>query len=563
MISSTSTAAIGPWRLAAIGAVGALAVGAGVVAGSFLMTSRVALGGGAAYVPANAPFYVELSVVPSAEQDAALRELLGHFPSIEGIDLARPLGDQLAEYVDEQMAAEDVDISWTTDVAAWFDGHVAIAMTELSLEGTIESEAVPDGVVLLGVTDPAAASAAIARITAAAPNMEFTETEHAGVTVHVAAGEDGGAYALTDDQLVVGSTAAAVESALDAHANPSTSLATTADLARMVAVLPSDWLAFATWDRTDVVAQALAAAAPADPATTDAMRGLLESQPLRGAVAVSAAGDRIAVDTASDPPTGYPTANADRGLSAEVPGDALFYSESGNVGAALGWFIGGIKDAADEAGAGGEELGMIEAALGGDLEEVLSWIGDAAVAAGVTDGTPYAGVVINPTDIAEAERRIDQLATFATLGALDPSMGITVETETVGGATITTFRWETTDLEAFAEDVDAVVVEVAVTDDRVLIGVGDDFVRASLGLAESSSLAAQPRYSEAVAELGGPDSAGITWVDLAGLHDAMSTIAGPMLPSESTEWLGPFDRFVSVTRLESGLLVQHAALLVE
>jgi hypothetical protein len=438
-----------------------------------------------------------------------------------------------------------------------------MAVTELSLDAAMESEAVPPGVVLLGVTDSAAASAAIERITAAAADVEFTETEHAGVTVHVATGADGGAYALTDDQLIVGSTEAAVASALEAHANPSTTLATTADLARMVAVLPSDWLAFATWDLTDVVAQALSAASAEDTAATDAMRGLLESQPLRGAVAVSAAGDRIAVDTASDPPSGYPTANADRGLSAEVPGDALLYSESGNVGAALGWLIGGIKDAAAESGAGGEEIAMIEAALGGDLEEVVSWIGDAAVVAGLTDGTPYAGVVINPTDIAEAERRIDQLATFASLGALDPSMGITVETETVDGATVTTFRWEAADLEAFAEDVDAVVVEVAVTDERVLIGVGDAFVRASLGLAEASSLAAQPRYSEAVAELGGPDSAGITWVDLAGLHDAISTLAGPMLPSESAEWLGPFDRFVSVTRLESGLLVQHAALLVE
>ena len=43
------------------------------------------------------------------------------------------------------------------------------------------------------------------------------------------------------------------------------------------------------------------------------------------------------MDAASEPPTGpFAVANADRGLAAEVPGDALYYSEAGNLGAALG-----------------------------------------------------------------------------------------------------------------------------------------------------------------------------------------------------------------------------------
>ncbi len=564
MTISTSTTALGGWRLAAIGAVGALAVGAGVVAGSFLLTSRaVALGAGAAYVPADAPFYVELSVVPSAEQDAALRELLGHFPAIEGIDLSQPLGEQLAAFVDEQLAAEGVEVSWTSDVAPWFDGHVAFAVTEVALEATVESQAAPPAVVLLGVTDAASAEAALDRIWAAGDGPALTETEHAGVTVHVASGEEMGAYALTDDQLIVGSNEEAVASALETHANPSTSLATTNDMARMAAALPSDWLAFATWDLTDMVAQALEAAAAEDAAATEAMRGLIEAQPLRGALAVSAAGDRIALDTASEPSSAYPTANADRGLAAEVPGDAFYYSEAGNVGDALAWLIGGVKEAAVASGEGGESIAMAEAALGGELEELVTWIGDAAMVAGTSGDVPYAGVVINPTDMAEAERRIDQLATFASLGGMDPSMGISVDSETVDGVTVTTFRWEATGVEAFAAEAGPVVVQVAMTDDRVLIGVGDAFVTMALGVTEGTSLAAQARYTDAVAELGGPDSAGITWVDVAGLHEVASTLAGPMLPAETSDWLGPIDRFVSVTVLEGGLLVQHAALLVD
>ena len=95
------------WRIAVIGAVGILAVGIGLAAGSFLLNTRAAaVGAGAAYVPADAPFYVELRLEPSAEQDAALRELLGRFPPIEGVDLDQPLYTQMVERIDEMLAAE-------------------------------------------------------------------------------------------------------------------------------------------------------------------------------------------------------------------------------------------------------------------------------------------------------------------------------------------------------------------------------------------------------------------------------------------------------------------------
>ena len=95
------------WRIAVIGAVGILAVGIGIAAGSFLLNTRsAAVGAGAAYVPADAPFYVEMRLEPSAEQDAALRELLGRFPPIEGVDLDQPLYTQMVERIDEMLAAE-------------------------------------------------------------------------------------------------------------------------------------------------------------------------------------------------------------------------------------------------------------------------------------------------------------------------------------------------------------------------------------------------------------------------------------------------------------------------
>jgi hypothetical protein len=568
VITTTRTPALAGWRLAAVGAVGALAIGAGVVAGAFLLSSRAGLGAAAAYVPADAAFYFEARIQPSDAQDAALREFLGRFPPIEGLDLDRPLGDQLAEQVDEMLGAQGAPISWAEDIAPWFDGHVAVAVTDVSLDETMGAGGIPSAVLLFGVTDAAAANAAIERIVSESGVPAFTTSEHAGVTMHVASGGEMGGYAVTDDQVIIGSDQAALTTSLDAHANASSSLATAGDTARLAASLPSDWLAFAAWDATDLVTQALDAAAAGEAEMTDAMRGMLENQPLRGAMAISAGGDRIALDVATDPPSGaFATENSDRGLADEVPGDVLVYADAANVGAALAGVVGPIKEAALESPEGAEQIGMIEAALGADLEELVSWIGDAAIVAGITEDAPYAGILAVPDDMDAAERRLDQLTSFAGLAALDPASGITVGSEEVGDVTVTTIEWSGA-AELGAElpvEAGALTIELAVTDDRVLIGIGDAFVRPMLNLSGGSTLADEARFTDAVGELGGANNAGVTWIDLAGLQAAVSEMLGPMMPApEGTDaWLGPLDAFVSVTRLDGDVLVQRAALLTD
>jgi hypothetical protein len=569
----TIATAANPWRLAVIGAVGALAIGMGIAAGSFLLSSRTALGAGAAYVPASAPFYLELRVEPSAAQDASLRELLARFGPIEGLDPDRPLHAQLVEHLDQLLASEGVDLTWAGDVAPWFDGHLAVAVNDIPLElepipGEMMVPPVPPVVVLLGVTDAAAAEAAIGRITAAADAPAFTATEHGGVTVHVAAGDEA-AYALTSDQLIVGSGEAAVVAALDAHADAASTLARKDGMTELTGALPSDWLAFATYDVTDLVSRAFDEAAGVDTATVDAFRALMEHQSLRGAMAVSAAGDRILLDAVSDLPTGpFAVENADRGLAAEVPGDVLYYSEAVNLGAALAGVIEPLKAALADTPEMADQVATAEAALGADLEELVSWIDDAAIAAGIDGDAPYAGLVVAPNDMEAAERRLSQLATFASLAGLDPSSGVTVSEEDVDGVAVTTLRWASADppTEILGMPTD-LVVEWAATDDRVFVGFGDTFVRRGLALAESDSLAAEPRYADAVDELGGSANAGVTWVDLAGAADAVGSLMGPMMPMDPGEaaldWLGPLDRFVSVSRVNGDLIVQRAALLVE
>jgi hypothetical protein len=563
--------------MAVIGAVGTLAVGIGFAAGSFLLAQRTAVvGAGADYVPADAPFFMELRLEPSDGQDAALRELLGHFPAIEDVDLGRPLYAQLTEQLDEMLLAGGSTVSWAGDVAPWFDGHVAMALTALpeTPADPMANPPVPPFVVLLGVTDQAAAEAALGRLLTEAGDPGLSDEEHAGVTIRSSTTGEG-AYALTADQLVLGSSADDVRAALDTHAAGTGTLAELADMTRLIEQLPDDWLAFVSYDMTDLMAQAFTEAGTAEPDVAAALETLVEHQSLRGAMAMSAAGDRFILDAATDAATGpFAPVNEDRGLADEVPSDTLYFSDAGNVGAALAGVIGPLKEAAAATPETAEQLRVAEAALGGDFEELVSWIDDAAIVVGYDGGEPYGGLVLVPNDVDAAQRRMDQLGSFAALAALDPSSGISVDERAVAGVTITTIRWAAPD-EATAFMVPiagGVSLEYAVTDDRALIGVGEAFVGRVLELDASASLASQARYTDAVASLGGAENAGVTWLDLAGTLAAFETALGPTLGSaegggvfeaEVRPWLAPLDRMVSVSRLEGDVLVQRAALLVD
>lgn len=575
------TARPGAWRILVIGLVAVLAAGIGAAAGAFLMQDRVVGAGGAAtYVPADAPMYFEVRLEPSEAQDAALRSFLGHFPAIDGLDLDRPLYDQLGEMLDEQLAADaDIELSWTADVEPWFDGRVAFAVTDIPLEAMAEpvdpmaAPAMPGLLVIVGVTDAEAARAAVARLVDEADGdaASLVESEHRGVTIH--SGDDfDGAYAVTDDALLVAPDEASIIAALDVHADDGAALAATQHLADVVEHLPSDWLAFGAFDFGGIMRASLAEAG--DDASVTAMRALMEHQPMRGTTVITAQGDRIAIDGTADAPTGpFALENADRGLASEVPADALYFADGGNIGVALAAIIDAIKQAAESEPEAAEQIRMAEAALGADLSELVDWIDDGAIAAG-WGAEPWAGIVLVPSDVEAAERRLGQLSTFAGLAGLDPSSGVTVSESEVAGETVTTIRWSgMAEMEgAGIPMADGLVLEYTVTDDRAIIGIGESFVRLALELDEADSLAANPRYAETVDELGGTVNAGVTWMDLAGAREAILTAMAPMMEfvgpdgefvSTIEPWLAPLDRLASVSVLEDGIVVHRAALFVE
>jgi hypothetical protein len=582
-LTATQTTTSAPaWRAAVIGVVAVLAVGIGIAAGAFLMSTRdIAIGSGASYVPATAPVYLEVRVEPSEAQDAALREFLGHFPGIEGVDLSQPLYGQLTAMLDEEVAATDSDFSWSADIEPWFEGRVGFALLEFpdaALDPTMPEAEVfgsTSAVVFVAITDPAAAESSLERIiTESGQPVTFTDQEHAGVTIHV--DEDStAAYAVTDDQLLVATSADDIIAALDAHANSSTTLSEAGSITALTEGLPDEWLVYGIYDFTDVLASAFEGPAAASPGA-DVMRDLMTNQSLRGAMALTVDGDRVRLPMASDVPTGaFTVTNADRGLADEVPGDALYYAEGGNVGESLSSLVRTLKEALATMPEGAGQLDMAEGALGGNLEELVEWIGDVATVGGFDGEQPWGGAIIVPTDMESARRTMDRLESFAGLATLDPSIGITVEQRDVGDVEITSLTWH--DPNASTEPSEAmpfappeVVIEWAVTDDRVFLGIGDRFVERALGQDAAGSLAETAGYSDAVADLGGSTNAGVTWIDLRGLRLAVEATLGAMDPSgmemyetEVLPWLEPLDRFVSVVRVDGDVLLTDAVLLVD
>ena len=310
MTATQTTTSTPAWRAAVIGIVAVLAVGIGIAVGAFLMGARdAAIGSGASYVPATAPIYFEVRLEPSEAQDAALREFLGRFPEIEGVDLSQPLYGQLTEMLDEMVAATGTDLSWSADVEPWFDGRVGVALLEFPDEAL--DPAMPEtevfgstsAVVLVAITDPVAAQTSLERIFAEseAP-VTFTDQEHAGVTIHVDE-ESSAAYALTDDQLLVATSADDIVAALDAHANSSTTLSEADSITALTDALPDEWLVFGIYDFTDALASAFTGPAAASPGA-DIMRDLMANQSLRGAMALTIDGDRVSLPMVSDAPTG-------------------------------------------------------------------------------------------------------------------------------------------------------------------------------------------------------------------------------------------------------------------
>jgi hypothetical protein len=553
------------WMPAAIAAVVILAVLIGVVAGMTLNNRKAGGSASAAadYVPADATVYYELRLDLPGDQRATLETLLGHFPAEATTFL---LGGGLDSALDAGSAAQPGGLSYTTDVQPWFDGSLATAMIgypQLSSASGMAS-AMPDMLVFAGVKDADAARSAIDRARAASGLSDVTSTTHDGVTIWSASVSKGSgttmsvAWAVTADEVVMGTGSDLVATALDVHAGTQPSLAGRTEFINGLARLPADRVATVSMDTAailDAVQSQMASAAPSAAPLFDAMTAQAATFVV-GSARIE--GDRLVMDESAALPSASTLSNHDTKLAEAVPGDALFYASTSDVGTHLAAAIQSMMGAMGSA-APADQLPQLQSILGGDLSSMVSWIGDTAVVAGETGNEPYAGLVITPTDAQEASVRLGQLQGLLQLGASSDGSQVTVTDADHNGTKITTITFGG----APASAAWASSIQYAVTDARVIIGTGNSFVARVLDMTSAGSLAGQARFANAMDALGGASNTGETWVDLAGIRTAVETAMGSALPPGVDEWVTPFDYLAAASRVDSGRLEAHAVLVVK
>lgn len=566
------------WTVAVVAAVAALAVAIGGVAGAFLANGRSAgagAGGAAAYVPADAFFYLETRLDLPGDQRQKLRQVLERF---EPLDVDTLLGPGLAGWLDEQLASEHgngngPDVSYSRDVAPWFTGQLAFALTDYPSTASTPV-AFPDGVVLIGSRDQAAATSFADAMRAAAQDKgaSFSSQSHGGAVVwslvqgketgQVAGMMAGFAYAVTADQVVIGSGTDAVNAALDVHAGSTPSLAQRAEFNAAASRLPADRVAYASIDYGPLLESLRADMTQLDGEVGAFIDQMAAAMPDFALWSARFEADRLVLDTVVDQPNAAVRPdNHARDVARWVPGDAIFFADSASLGASASAAIGSMQSTFGAAGLDAQ-LKQVEDALGGDLESFVDWIGDGGMAAGWDGEQPYVGLVLIPKDADAARERLGRLAALAKLGEGRNGRGLSVSDEDVAGVTVTTLRF---DAGTDALSPSGFAVQYAVTPERVLIGFGDRFVKSALKVSESDSLASSARYRQAIDEVGGNANAGAMYLDLAALRGAVESAIPADARSDyeaARPYLEPFDYMAGATRGDGELMIGRMAIVV-
>jgi Protein of unknown function (DUF3352) len=557
------------WRIAVIGAVVVLAVAIGAVLGVTLTqrASGAGLSSSAGYVPADAVLYLEGNFDLNDSQRADLRTLIERFP---GADADKLLTDALAQTLDDALQGAPFDYS--NDIAPWFDGHAAVALLDLKMPADAAS---PQGsaVALFGVRDQAAATAFVDKLrTSLGGNA--TSTEVRGVTVWEVAAtgsammSGSAAFAVSNDELLIGTGVDAITTALDVHAGATDSLANRSEVRDLAGHLPDGSVGVMTIDTEALLGEMRDALASEMPGMTDTYAGLLSGSGTFAMASVSFEADTVHLDSAAAAPTGDGAiSNSTRDLADQVPADAMFFADTSDLGTRLSTVVTAMQAAMSASGMDPATMQEMESALGANLSDYVSWIGDGAVVAGYDGSQPYAGLVLEATDPSAAAQRMGQLSGLVQLATLDPSSGVTVSTDTVAGAQVTTLRIAFSGAPAFSVPGgdSGLTVQWAVDGDRVLIGVGDRFVGRVLQLDTADSLGATARFAEATGRFPGAN-AGTLFIDVAKVRDALAGMVPADAASgfaEADPVLSAFDYVVGDTRVESGVMVEHLAVVMK
>jgi hypothetical protein len=558
------------WAVVVIAAVVVLAASIGVVLGSFLIGPRGGAAAAAAgYVPANATMYYEMRLDLPGDQRAMLEQFLGHF---SGVDLDTVLGEGLDTALDQAFSTSGSGYTYTKDLKPWLTGQLAVALVGYPSMVAGSTASMPTALLFVGARDSAAATQLLGRIRsdAAKAGSQAISEQYAGATIWNWTTLSGTTFGpqlaisatVTTDQLIVGVGKDVLHTALDVHAGKAESLADRSEFRDGIARLPVDRVATYAIDSkaiADTVSRDLASASPGLAA---AFNAFTDTGASFGVGSARFEGSRIVADAATTYASGTQARGAPVGLTSHLPGDALVYAASADVGPMLTKFADAVK-AAVAGTPNADQLQQFESALGTDLKSFVSWIGDVAFVASWDGHEPSMGLVITTSDAHQASLRLLQLQGLLQLSPLNGGPKATISEAQHGSARITTIKFDT----GAGAPAWATTVQYTVTDDRVVIGLGEKFVASVLDTKDASSLAGQQRFRDAASAAGGSTDEAAFWLDLAAVREAIVAAVPPdalaEYHSKAEMWVKPFDYAISVSHASGSSLTNRMVIAVK
>jgi len=477
----------------------------------------------ASVAPKDAVAFLEVRTDLPGDQQTNLADFMSHFPGFE--DRAQ-FGNAMDNLLNKLTGEVSPDLQYTSAFKPWMEGEVSIAVMNTGAFDPGTGYAPPSSVAIFALKDRAAAqtwiAGELARVRAAMASQAY-----AGTTLYtIGTGADQGAYALTDQDLLLG-TVAGVEAALDTKTNGS--LADNANYQAAMNSLSGDSLARFYLDPRTVVADQLDASgailgaiagALGSPGTSPGATPAISTASLPAWVAgsIRAESNQMVMNLAMPRQTGAGSGNHPSTLASVLPGTTVGVVEIHSIGALLAAPL--AKLAGQSRTADGISLQGVQAAL--TLLGGTDWIGD-GVAAVTREGSTYGGgIVIEATDASTASSKMALLNTYAALAG--SSLHVTSRDEAYKGVNITVF--------SIPDSGSGKPVEIAVAavGDLLVAGYTDSFVKAVVDTTPGTSLASQADYS-AVMAAAGSSNEGSAYVDVPALEDQIGQAIMPSSPS--------------------------------
>jgi hypothetical protein len=346
-------------------------------------------------------------------------------------------------------------------------------------------------------------------------HLTTTSQTYAGETLYtLSASGQQGAYAFTNQDLIVGTTSG-VKASLDTKSKGS--LADSASYQSAMKSLSGDSLARFYMDPRAYVQATIGELGSFSSMVGGSLLpsfGLSQIPTWMGG-SLRAESDRIAMEIhAGGISAGI--GNHTSQIATGLPGDTVAVLEYHSVGKQVSKLLDTLTSMAPSMGASASQIKQVQDAL--SLIGGVDWLQDAAIAVTDTNGVFGGGLVVQTPDAATAKTKLALLTNIVALSG--GSTGLKSSTETYKGQTITTITVPQ------QSGLGTMAVQIALTtkDNLVVAGYQDAFAKAVIDTTSSSALSAQPDYNSVMNAVGSSNMAS-AYLNVPALEDQLGKMA--------------------------------------